>query len=69
MSGIINTRRTNVAICNALGLDAEKVHGLTIKIQGGEAPVVLVKYYLTTKPGDLLSEELKSYDLVPKDQA
>lgn len=69
MSGIINTYRTNVSICNALGLDASKVNGLTIKLQGGKEPVIEVKYYLTTKLGDLLTEELRMYDLVPKDQA
>lgn len=55
-------RQINIALCEALGIDAEKVSKVTLNIGANEVPTVEVTHLMLDAPVDLI-HELRRYEL------
>jgi hypothetical protein len=65
----MNVTETNMAICEALGLDPKRIRrdGVTIHLDSDLGPVISVEYHTLACDLDLLLTGLKQYKLVPLD--
>lgn len=68
MSGEINPRATNAAICEALGLDGKSVAGVTIRLRPQEFPQITVHRYVLVDEGQKIADVVERFSLAPKDK-
>ena len=53
-------------LLDALGIDAEKVHSITLDCVAGEAAVVRVTRFVTNAEGERCADSCSAYEVVEK---
>jgi hypothetical protein len=67
MAEIIASKLTNMAICNALGIDPAATGAVTIYLVPGKFPTVTVERLITRDQAEALADHLNEFMLVPKE--
>lgn len=61
---IVNVKRVNIALCEALGLDPMTVTSVTINMAGSKACDIEVHMFLDTEMAGKVIDVIKRYTLV-----
>jgi hypothetical protein len=66
MMAVVPPTDLNVLLCEALGLEPDRVAGIVITCKPAQAPTIEVTMFVTDDVSAPLSHVLKRCDLVPK---